>query len=61
MEGNTLIDCTLVPPSHGGSTWNLALIGQAVLEKIFEKMVDGRTTEHGYTFSSPREPDDSGR
>ena len=28
---------TFVPPSHWGSIWNLALIGQAVLEKkIFE-------------------------
>ena len=28
---------TFVPPSHWGSIWNLALIGQAILEKkIFE-------------------------
>ena len=32
---------TFTPPIHGGSTWNLALIGPAVLEKIFEN--DGRT------------------
>ena len=48
---------TFVPPTHGGSTWNLALIGQAVLEKIFEN--GGRTDdnrsmmEHAYTISSP--------
>ena len=52
---------------------NLALIGQAVSEKkIFENggrrtddgrtdgQTDGRTTEHGYTISSPCEPDGSG-
>ena len=33
---------TFVPLNHGGSTWNLASIGPAVLEK---KMVDGRTTD----------------
>ena len=48
----------------------LALIGQAVSEKkIFEnsgrrttdgRRTDGRTTEHGYTISSPCEPDGSG-
>ena len=26
---------TFVPPTHGGFTWNLALIGQEVLEKKF--------------------------
>ena len=25
-----------VPPTHGGSTWNLASIGQVALEKMFE-------------------------
>ena len=45
--------------SHWGSIWNLALIGQAVLEKkIFENGGwqtddDRRTTDHGYTISSP--------
>ena len=38
---------TVVSPTHGGSTWNLALIGQVVLEKIiFEnggRTDDGRT------------------
>ena len=43
----------------------MALIGQAVSEKkIFEnggrRTDDGRTTEHGYTISSPCEPDGSG-
>ena len=31
-----LFEQTFVPPSHGGSIWNLTLIGQAVSEeKIF--------------------------
>ena len=34
---------TFLPPTHGGSTQNLALIGQAVSEKIFEVVGDGRT------------------
>ena len=34
---------TFVPPSQGGSTWNLASIGQVVSkEKMFEN-VDART------------------
>ena len=42
-------DQTFVPLTHRGSTWNLALIGPAVLEKkIFEN--DGRTaTDNGRT------------
>ena len=48
---------SFVPPSHWGSIWNLALICPAVLEKkIFEnggRTTDGRTTDHGYTISSP--------
>ena len=32
-----------------------SLIGQAVLEKMFE-IVNGRTTGDGYTISSPCEP-----
>ena len=47
---------TFVPPTHGGSTWNLASIDPAVLEKkIFEnggRTDDGRTMEHAYTISS---------
>ena len=34
---------TLVPPSQEGSTLNLAFIGQAVSEKIFEN--GGRRTD----------------
>ena len=45
------------PPTHGGSTWNLASIGPAVLDKkIFKnggRTDNGRTTEHAYTISSP--------
>ena len=52
---------TFVSPTHGGSTWNLALIGHVVLEKkIFEnggwmddRPTDGQKTDHGYTTSSP--------
>ena len=47
---------TFVPPLHWSSIWNLALIDPAVLEKIFEnggRRTDGRTTDHGYTISSP--------
>ena len=33
-----------VSPTHGGSTQNLALIGQAVWEKKMFEIVDGRTT-----------------
>ena len=40
---------TFVPPTYEGSTWNLASIGPAVLEKkIFEnggRTTDGRTTD----------------
>ena len=52
---------TFVPLTHGGSTWNLASIGPAVLEKkIFENGGrmdrwmddDGWTTEHAHTISS---------
>ena len=51
---------TFVSPTHGGSTWNLALIGHVVLEKIFDNggqmddwQTDGQKTDHGYTISSP--------
>ena len=43
-------------PTQWGSTQNLALIGQAVLQKkMFEIVNDGRrrTPDHGYTISSP--------
>ena len=44
-----------VPPTQGGSTLNLALINQAVSEKMFEHC-ERRTTDHGYTISSPMSP-----
>ena len=43
---------TFVPPSHWGSIWNLALVGQAVLEEIFENG-GWQMEDHGYTISSP--------
>ena len=45
---------SFVPPSHWGSIWNLALIGQVVLEKkiMGRGTEDGRTTNQGYTISS---------
>ena len=57
---------TFVPPSQGGSTYNLALIGQAVSEeKMFkhcwrQQRRRQQTPEQGYTLSSPCEPDGSG-
>ena len=65
---------TFVPPSQGGSTYNLALIGQAVSEeKMFKhcwrrrqrqrpqrQRRRQRTPEQGYTISSPCEPNGSG-
>ena len=39
---------TFVPPSHGGSIWNLTLIGQAVSEeKLFKESGRRRTTDDG--------------
>ena len=45
-----LFEQTFIPPSHGGSIWNLTLIGQAVSEeKMFKeggwRTTDGRMTE----------------
>ena len=67
---------TFVPPSQGGSTYNLALIGQAVSEeKMFKhcwqrqrprprprqrQRQRQRMPEQGYTISSPCEPNGSG-
>ena len=59
---------TFVHPSHLGSVWNLALIGQAVLEKeVFENGVrrtdDGRRrTDDGpwLYYKHINEPEDSG-
>ena len=33
-----LFEQTFVPPSQGGSTWNLASIGQVVSEEMFENV-----------------------
>ena len=42
---------TFVPPAHGGSIWNLTLIGQAVSEeKMFKESVRRRPT---YPISTP--------
>ena len=51
---------TFVTPSHWGSIWNLALIGQAVLEKkIFEN--GGRLTDRPWLdFNLTSEPKGSG-
>ena len=39
---------TFVPQSHGGSIWNLTLIGPAVSEEMFKCVDDGRqTTDDG--------------
>ena len=45
---------TFVPPTQGGSTYNLALIGSAVSEKMFEHC-ERRTDAgpDGYPISSP--------
>ena len=56
---------TFIPPTHGGFTWNLALIGQVVLEKkIFENggWMDGRQTDHGawLYYKLTNEPKGSG-
>ena len=52
---------TFLHPSHWGSIWNLALIGQAVLEKkIFEN--GGRQTDDGpwLYYKLTNEPKGSG-
>ena len=52
---------TFVPPSQWGSIWNLALIGQVVLEKkIFEN--GGRQTDDGLWlyYKLTNEPKGSG-
>ena len=57
---------TLVPPSHWGPVWNLALIGPVVLEKkIFEnggRTVDGQRTDDGpwLNYKLTNEPKGSG-
>ena len=47
---------TFVHPTQGGSTENLASIGQVVLEKMFEIVYDdddGWTPDHEFPISSP--------
>ena len=63
---------TFVPPSQGGSTWNLTSIGPVVSEEMFENIdihttytythihTHMRTPEPAYTISSPYEPKGSG-
>ena len=42
---------TFVPPSHGGSIWNLTLIGQAVSEeKMFKECGWRMTTTEAYLY-----------
>ena len=40
-----LFEQSFVPPSHGGSIWNLTLIGQAVSEEMFKECGRRWTTE----------------
>ena len=50
---------TFVPPSQGGSTENLALIGQAVSEEMFENVnerTDGRTPDPLVYYKLTGEP-----
>ena len=65
---------TFIPPSQGGSTWNLTSICPVVSEEMFENVdvhttythththihTHIRTTEPAYTISSPYEPTGSG-
>ena len=45
---------TFVPPSHGGSLWNLASIGPvASEEKIFKMLMYDGWRRHAYTISTP--------
>ena len=46
-DSNAANKC-LFPPIQGGFTYNLALIRQAVLEKMFENVNGRTTTDHGY-------------
>ena len=50
-----LFEQTFVPPSHGGSIWNLTLIGQAVSEKKMFKRCGWRTDD-GWTVDVRRRP-----
>ena len=42
---------TFIPPSHGGSIWNLTLIDQVVSEEMFKEcgqQTDGQQTMEAY-------------
>ena len=48
---------TFVPPSHGGSIWNLTLIGQVVSEeKMFKECGRRQTTEAYLSYKLISEP-----
>ena len=47
---------TFVPPSQGGSTENLVLIGQAVLEEKMFENVNGRTPDPCVYYELTGEP-----
>ena len=51
-----------IPPSHWGSIWNLALVGQAILEKKIFENGGRRTDDHGpwLYYKLPNEPKGSG-
>ena len=55
---------TFVPPSQGGSIWNLASIGPVVSEEMFENVdiqhTHIRTTEAYLYYKLTNEPKDSG-
>ena len=53
---------TFVPPSHGGSIWNLTLIGQAVSEEKMFKECGRRRTDNGayLYYKLTHEPKGSG-
>ena len=56
---------TFVPPSQGGSTWNLALIGPVISEEKMFENVDNthtykRTTEAYLDYKLTTEPKGSG-
>ena len=49
---------TFIPPSHGGSTWNMTLIGQAVPEEMFKECGRRQTTEAYLSYKHASEPSD---
>ena len=52
---------TFVPPSHGGSIWNLILIGPEVSEELMFENVDVRRTAEACLYHKPTsEPKGSG-